>query len=182
MFDSLDCEEVRFNRSYPIHASTEAFDLVEPDPRPINADLDKVGLGLDPRSMPWLWKQMERKFGITHEPGTTRFVYHLAAPGFSEDQMTISRADATEMLRREHEEWRLHWKEGGFFGRNDYENPDTPEKLKNAPIPAFGFWMVPLDALGEIPEEEPRRWDMKRVVDLTEHRPQLGVFRLPRET
>ena len=56
MFDYLDIGEVRFNSSYPITATTKAFDIV-PDPRPIDADLDKVAIGWDPRSMACLWQQ-----------------------------------------------------------------------------------------------------------------------------
>lgn len=182
MFDSLDMAEARFNRSYPIYALTQAFDLIGSDPRPIDTYLDKVGLGLDPRRLARLWKLMERNFGIVHEPGRTSFVYHIAAPASAENREAFSRADAMKMLQREHEGWRLQWEKEGIWGRNGYEDPDTPDKLRSAPITAFGFWILPLEALGEVPEEEPRRWEMKRVVNLVKHRPQLGVFRLPRET
>ncbi|MCJ1319252.1 hypothetical protein MMC15_004588 [Xylographa vitiligo] len=73
MFDYLDIGEVRFNSSYPITATTKAFDIV-PDPRPIDADLDQIAIGWDPRSMACLWQQMERRFGITRKPGTTELM------------------------------------------------------------------------------------------------------------
>lgn len=182
MFDALDMAEVRHNRSFPITANVEAFDLVGTDPRPIEADLDKVALGWDPRSMPCLWQQMERNFEISRKPGTTEFVYHITAALFGGDSVVCSRADAVNLLQREHDGWRSGWGKGSFFEKHGYKDPDTPEKLINAPIPAFGFWVLPLDALGEVPKGEFKditRWDMKMVANLEKHRPQLGVFRLP---
>lgn len=185
MFDSLGMEEVRFNHSYPILASTEAFDIAGPDPRPIDGDLDKVAIGCDPRSMPCLWNQMERNFAITREPGTTEFVYHITTPAFgqhsNQHSAILSRAEAIKTLQREQDAWHSRWEQGGFLARNGYNDPNMPEKLRNAPMPAFGFWILPIDAFGEIPEEEfenIRRWEMKMVVNLKNHWPQLGVFRL----
>ena len=183
MFDSLDMQEVRFNRSYPICAVSEAFDFVGPDPRPIDADLDRVAIGWDPRSVPCLWRQMESRFGITRKSETTEFVYHISGPLFGKHPAIHSRNGAAASLQGEKEAWRSGWEKGGLFARFKYEDPDTLEKLKNAPISAFGFWVLPLDAFGEIPERdfEGIRWESKMVVSLEKHRPQLGVFRLPQE-
>lgn len=179
MFDSLDMQEVVFNRSYPIHSSAEAFEFAGLDPRPIEAYLDKVGLGRDPRSLYWIWRQMELKFDITHDPGKTKFVYHLAAPAWGQDGGAISRNNALLQLQLEERLWRSHWEKNQLWGRTGYDDPDTPESLRKAPIPAFGFWILPYDALGDIPEEAPRHWDNKMVVDLSKHRPQLAISRLP---
>jgi len=62
MFDSLDMAEVRYNQLFPLNSLTEAFDLVETDPRSIDADLDKVSVGWDPRAMLSLWQEMESNF------------------------------------------------------------------------------------------------------------------------
>ena len=180
MFDSLDMKEVRFNRSYPITAATEAFDIV-PDPRPIDADLDKVAIGWDPRSMACLWQQMERRFGITRKPGTIEFVYHITAPLFGGQPMVSSRACAVESLQREKAAWRSNWEKGRLWERSGYRDPDTPDKLEKAPIPVFGFWVLPAHAFGEVPdvpddEFENFRWENKMVVSLENYKLQLGVF------
>ncbi|MCJ1404407.1 hypothetical protein MMC11_007632 [Xylographa trunciseda] len=183
MFDCLDMKEVRFNHSYPITAATEAFDIV-PDPRPIDADLDKVSIGWDPRSMACLWQLMERRFGITRKPGITEFVYHITAPFFGGHPVFSSRAGCVESLRREKVSWRSGWEKGRLWERHGYQDPDTPEKLERALIPVFGFWVLPAHAFGELPDYEFEnidefvdiRWEMKMVVSLEKHKPQLGVF------
>ena len=182
MFQSLNMKEVRFNRSYPINAATEAFDLVETDPRPIDTDLDKVAIGYDPRHMPCLWQQMERRFGITRKQGSTDYRYHIAASLYGWSSMVTSRASAMQALNHESDLWRLNWEKGTFW-ELDYVNPDTPEKLKSVPIPAFGFWILPLGAFGEVPEADFSnvKWRMQTVVSLEKHRLALGVFHLPRE-
>jgi hypothetical protein len=95
----------------------------------------------------------------------------------------VTRADASTYLRREDEFWRSKWAEGGIYQRMAvYTNPDTPEALEKAPMPAVGFWLFPVNAFGDLPELEVPfknfQWEMKMVSDMTKHRPQLGVFRL----
>lgn len=164
---------VHYNRSYPITAAAHAFNLIGADPRPIEPDLDKVSIDRDPRSMPYEWQQMERRFGITRkEPQTTEFVYHFSAGiwGPKTAFHASSRSDAISTIQRERDEWNSR------FGARD-----TPESLKSAPIPAFGFWVFPLDTFGEIPDGycDPDMWERNMIVSLKKHRPQLGVYRLP---
>jgi hypothetical protein len=123
---------------------------------------------------------MERRFGITREPGATEFVFHITAPLYGKHPTTSSRTGAVESLQREKDLWRSNWEKGSLWERSGYQDPDTPERLKRAPIPAFGFWVLPIHAFGEIPDDEFEniRWDNKMVVSLEKHRPQLGVFRL----
>ena len=185
MFSSLELAEVRFNRSIPIDSSTEAFDLVATDPRPIDADLDKVSLGWDPRAMLCLWQQMERNFQIRREGRPVEFQFLITAPthGEAEPMRIISRADAGKFLQFEKDLWRSDWEDGSVYKQWKRVNPDTPEKVKKAPIPVIGFWVFPVDAFGDVPEGdfEDIRWGIKEVVDLTKRRPGLGVFRLPQE-
>ena len=185
MFDSLDMAKVRYNRSFPINGLAEAFDLMETDPRPIDADLDQVSVGWDPRRALCLWCQMERNFQIRRdERRLVEMQLLLTAPTHGTDggKFSISsRPGADEFLQREKKLWRANWDEGAIFKRWGYVDPDTPEKLKSAPIPVVGFWLFPVDAFGGVPEGDydDIRWSMKEVVDLRKHRPQLGVFRLP---
>lgn len=183
MFDSMDMAAVRYVRSFPINSQTEAFDLVETDPRRIDADLDKVSIGRDPRAMLCLWRDMERNFEIRRSGKPVKFQYLITAPTWGQEEgMEIStRADAGRLLRIEKELWLSGWDEDGLFTRWGYINPDTPEKIKMAPIPAVGFWLFPVDAFGDVPEGDfaDIRWSMIEPVNLTQHRPQLGVFRLP---
>ena len=184
MFSSLDMAEVRYNRSFPLNSLTEAFDLVETDPRPIDADLDKISIGWDPRAMLCLWQEMESKFQIRRSQ-PVEFQFLITAPTYGQDEnMKIStRADADKFLQFEERYWRSKWENGGFFESMGYVNPDTPQSVKNAPMPVIGFWLFPVDAFGDVPEGNFKeiRWGMKEVVDLTKHRPQLGVFRLPHD-
>lgn len=182
MFSSLEMAEVRYNRSIPINSLSEAFDLVETDPRPIDADLDKVSVGWDPRAMLCLWQEMERYFQIRRSGKPVNFQFLITAPTYGQDEsIEIStRAEAGKFLRFEKELWRSMWDENSLYTHWGCVNPDTPEKLKTAPIAAVGFWLFPVDAFGDVPKGDfaDVRWSMKQVVNLTKHRPQLGVFRL----
>ena len=67
MCDVLDMAEVRFNRSYPVHALAEELETLDPDPRPIDADLEKLSVGWDPRERLYQWLRMKRSFGVVTE-------------------------------------------------------------------------------------------------------------------
>ena len=182
MFDSLDMAEVRYNRSFPLYSPTEAFDLIETDPRTIDVDLEKVSLGWDPKSLLCLWREMESKFQI-HRSRRAAFHFLVTAPTdwHEEDAKISTHDDAVRFLQLENRRWRSKWEKGGLFERLGCVDPDTPESLRNASMPVIGFWLFPVDAFGEVPEGNFReiRWNMKEVRNLTKHRPQLGVFRLP---
>ncbi|MCJ1246588.1 hypothetical protein MMC30_003797 [Trapelia coarctata] len=184
LFDSLNMGEVGFNRSFPINSPTEAFDLIETDPRPIDADLEKVSIGKDPRSMLCQWQEMESKFQICRSR-PVEFQFLITAPTYGQmENMKIStRADADKFLQFEEGRWHSKFEKGGIYAQFGYENPDTPESLKKAPMPVVGFWLFPVDAFGEVPKGkfEEIRWSLKELADLTKHRPQLGVFLLPHE-
>ena len=113
---------------------------------------------------------MERKFGITHKPSKTRFAYHITTPLGVEDRRVWSRESAVGELRAVYKAWRF------------YEDADEADNLGETPIPAFGFWILPLEALEEISEDAPSYWDNHVVVDLSKHRPKLGVARLLQKT
>ena len=186
MFGCLHMMAAHFNRSIPLRSHTEDFDLVEVDPRPIDGDLEMVSVGRDPRAMLYLWRKMEHAFHISREGRPVEFQFLITAPTHGRvDRVDIhSRADARTFLQFEQDLWRSYWEDGGMFRKWLGAIPETPEQVKQAPIPVIGFWLFPVDAFGEVPEGdfEDIRWGCSyEVRDLRKHRPRLGVFRLPRD-
>ena len=175
---------VHYNRSYPLHSYTESFELEEVDPRPIDSDLERIWVSMDPRSVYFLWRETETTFQIEHSSlYATVFQYLLQARIFNGDieNKIASWADAISALEAEESQWLSGFeKEGVYTKLAGYTNPDTPEGLSKAPMPAIGFWLVPVGALDELPEgkSEDQRWQVTRMVDLRNYRPQLGVFHL----
>ena len=173
---------MHFNRSIPLNSLAESFDLVETDPRPIDADLDKVSIGWEPRAMLCLWQEMESKFQIRRsQPVEFQFLITAPTHGQVESKKISTRADADRFLQFEEGLWRSKFVKGGVYETWGHVNPDTPQSLRKAPMSVVGFWLFPVDAFGDVPKGnfEQIRWGLKEVVDLTKHRPQLGVFRLP---
>ena len=175
-----------------MYSPTEAFDLFETDPRAIDADLEKVSIGWDPRAMLCLWQQMESKFQIRHSWPVEYQVLVTAPPYGQVEQMVITtRADADKFLQFEENLWRSYWEVDVFnFAEifNKDMHPDSPENLKKAQMSVIGFWLFPVEAFGNVPDEHLEnedfkdiRWDMKLVLDLSKHRPQLGTYHLPLE-
>jgi hypothetical protein len=189
MFNSIGMEEVRYNRSYPLNSQTEVFDLLDTDPRPITADLAKVSVGWDPREPLCLWQEMESKFQIRRShPVEYQFLITASSHRHDDDSNVLTRGDAGRFLQYEEAKWNKPWEEGELFQRLGYINPNTPEIIKQASMPVFGFWLFHVDAFGDIPKGQLRigrngraQWEMKMVKDLTKHSPQLGVFRLPHD-
>jgi len=175
---------VHYNRSFPIQSYTESFELNEVDPRPIDADLERIYVNFDPRSIHFLWRDMENAFQIQRPLShITEFRYILQARISDRgiENIICSRADAVAALQMEESRWLSGFEEGGLYSRlGGHANPDTPESLAQAPVSTLGFWTVPAVALGELPEGkyEDQRWSVSRMVDLRQYRPQLGIFHL----
>lgn len=184
--NAFEMSQVHFNRSFPIQSFTEKFVLHEPDPRQIDADLERVYVGHNPHILQFLWRDMVTKFQFVRSPNT-KFEYILQARiqnGTSEIRV-CSRADAVNALRVEDEQrWTPQFDvEGMYYKFGRHANPDTPESLAKAPMPAVGFWSVPAEAFGELPgvsrEKELRPWSAKgHLVDMRQYRPRLGLFQL----
>jgi hypothetical protein len=185
MFSAMNLQEVRYNRSYPLNSETEAFDLCDPDPRPIDTDLNKVSIGWDPRALLCLWREMESKFQTGRlQPVEFQFFITSSSDQYEDVKNISTRTEAVKFLQNEKVGWSSSWEKGEIFQRWGYTNPDTPEVIKNASMPVFGFWLFPVSAFNDVPEgtfQGRGGWDSKMVMDLTKHRPQLGVFRLPYE-
>lgn len=79
MFETMGLREVRYNRSYPLDSDSEAFDFCNPDPRPIDADLDMVSISWDPRALLCVWRKMEQEFDIAYSPLSFGFLSPLQA-------------------------------------------------------------------------------------------------------
>ena len=59
---------------------------------------------------------------------------------------------------------------------------ETPENLRDAVLLVLGIWLLPVAAFGEVSKKEEVqeiKWYSKAQWNLTEHRPQRGVFDLP---
>ena len=188
MFTSLEMQGAHFNHSYPIHSTNEVFQVLDSDPRSIDVDLDRISLGIDPRWMLHQWQEMERRFKIQYEQ-RPEFKYLITAS--THDMQIRTRDDAEHFLKYEEEAWLRWFDEGSFVRKCGIENPETDESRRTAPLSAVGFWLFDLDALGDVPRPLQRlhgtseegwdniMWDIKMMVNLRNHRPRLGVFRLP---
>jgi len=179
----LFAEHIRYNRSFPLYSPTDNFDLLETDPRPIDHDLGLVSLYGDPKMYLWLWKNLEREYSIFRtgqEPLQIRFLLSKA-PGAHPLPDIITCEDAMEYVQQEEKSWRDLFRFGGPL--SGMKNPDKAHGLQNEPISVVGFWLFDVDAFGEMPDLPPpfsrSKWGMKHDFNLTGHRPQLGVFRLP---
>jgi hypothetical protein len=167
---------VNLNHSYPLHAVAEDFDLFAHDPRPIDADLEMTGIDWDPRMNHSWWLAMERRFGIQRGPDQASFqVKHLFTTSErpTRPDGVSNRGGADVMLTREAEEW------DRMFGNGNDTLIDTSNK--DDPVEdVFGFWLFPANAFGEvIADFATASWTCHFIVDMKQHRPQLGAFCLP---
>lgn len=183
MFSSLLHAETRFNRAFPLWSSAASFSTPQQDPRPIAHHLDKVCVGWDPRAVIRAWRVLEAAYEVP--PTAPERMRVLLATAGDDDDGLVSTEGARRFRRREEDAWKGRWAEGGFHDRlwPSITNPDGVESLEFASMHnAVGFWSVPLDAFGDVPEVDydTHRWAMVRVMDLTDFRSQidLGLFEL----
>lgn len=188
MFSSLLHAETRFNRAFPLWSSAASFSAPQQDPRPIAREhLDKVCVGWDPRAAIRAWRVLEAAYEVVPPTAPDKMRVLLAAAAGDDDGGLASTVQGARRFRkREEDAWRGRWAEGGFHDRlwpSVPANPDGDESLEFARMHnAVGFWSVPLDAFGDVPEVEydTHRWPMVRVIDLTGFRSRidLGLFEL----
>ncbi|OHE96472.1 hypothetical protein CORC01_08235 [Colletotrichum orchidophilum] len=196
-----------FNYGVPVFPSFTFFEPPLPDPRDgISRDLQKIGgSGCDPREAPLGWRMLLRDVDLRpedmeKEKGNRNLdVRIMYASG--EEEGIRSRRDAARVLHEEDFRWlELQWWFHGWDlpaggGRGGGDRPagcfstasglqarrpefDGPEVLAAAPRPALGFWLFPVEAFGEVPEEdeEPRGWlKSKWIWDLSSHWPELAL-------
>ncbi|KAK1978901.1 hypothetical protein LZ30DRAFT_783839 [Colletotrichum cereale] len=193
-----------FNYGFPVFPAFTFFDPPLPDPRDVSRDLLNVGGSVpDWRERPLGWRMLLRRLGISPEDVE-------GAPGVDVRVMVASdqegairtRQDAARALHEEDFDWlQLQWwfrgwdsprpggggdRPAGCFATASGLRPrlpelDGPEVLAAAPRPALGFWLFPVDAFGEIPEEgDPAVWiRSKSILDLSSHWPDLALVDVP---
>lgn len=170
---------------YPLGSIIEHFDLLDNDPRLRDTNLTVVPVGRDPRALLCRWQKMEANFGIQRNHDI-EYRYLITAPTVSSHQLgdflpeLSDKGPASRMYRRG-ETWCGLFKEGNVFTRWKSESPDVSVPSKTAPMAAFGFWLFPVGAFGEMPAGDLKDivWDKCSTVDLTKYPPQLGLASLP---
>lgn len=169
------------HRSRPIMGAVPSFRRVGRDPRPIADHLRRVFMGTcDPRQMFALWQKLLRKCGI--EPRTNmecRFVVACGARNI------VDCTSAEDYLQLEDKTWLQGlnaWEQR--LGSNGGVCYESAEQLEQAPQTAIGFWVFPIEAIGEMPPIESSMEAVKgllrpkRVEDLTRYKPELALMDL----
>lgn len=163
-------------RAPPIRGEGPTFQRLGYDQRKdLDQQLQGVYLGqIDPREIVFRWNRLLRTWEIEHEPN--QVAYHLLVPQtLGEKQRTRQAnelAGATKSLA---------------LAGNQHPQPERPGhtmeddmKWAQSRIPAAGFWLFPLEAIGEVGEGE-KLADMDfqpgRVLDMRDHWPELAVFK-----
>lgn len=183
-----------FNRSFPVMATTPAFDILSQDPRLIRDDLAHLYMGPDPRRMACIWQEVLHNWGASPSQIQYRLLLGFKPPGTNN---IFDRKSAMEWLKREDDEWTGQWRlderlENGNWALRYWEFTDRfskcqvgalhekyrNENLEKAVKPAIGFWLFPLEVLGPVPESgvpeaEWTRWP--DLCDATGHWPELAL-------
>jgi hypothetical protein len=125
------------------------------------------------------WNRFKANFGSAEHPITAHYLHCLALKS-----PPASREDFVQYMQREDDGW-AEWTArlsqpiwGERMTKEEYESQRTT-------LPqAAGFWCLPEDAHGELPnvpwgELEETSWEPKTIKDLSKYHPELWVFNLP---
>ncbi len=165
---------VQFNHAMPVKGSTTEFALLPRDPRPVGPELEQVlTAGSDPRAWRLQWQDLLKKWDVCCGKPARERVLFACVPSAE-----IATADhARQFLRQEEADW-LGAQQSGwhyhlvkkFTGK---EPPvETPAQRLNAVRPAVGFWLFPIEALGDLSGYRP---GMKMRFDLSGSWPELAL-------
>lgn len=175
-----DASLFEFQRSYPIATRTAFFQRLQRDPR--NIDLQRVFSGTsDPRNMVFTWQRLLQSWNISHANSVSyKFMLTHAPLGKYESCTNLQVAEG--WIRREHQMWLdVQNQNRGYIKKTKGRFPlEDSEDLQRAVKPAFGFWLFPLDALGQIPKDVAGTsiFRPKRMLDVREHWPELVLMDL----
>lgn len=198
MFASRLHAEARFNRAFPIWSRAASFTVLHEDPRPIAHHLEKVCVGADPRAMIRVWQMLEAAYKPSSPANTTppsrNIRVLLAAVGtknlasYSDVVGLANREEICCFRQREEDAWKDRWRAGGFHDQlwHGTLNPDDEDPVGSLEFAktnnAVGFWSVPLEAFGDVPEVpyDTHFWAMSRVLNLTEFKARIecGLFEI----
>lgn len=165
---------VRFNHSMPIKPRAVLFDPPKSDHRAVASDLELVFTSHgDPRHMFAKWQELSTKWPTPPtKPARQRL---LMANNVFYDETLWDPKRAEDFLIREEKEWiraqHEHWK---IVRWCTGKNPpiEGPEELAKAVRPAIGFWIFPLEVLGDIQQSYPE----KQTFTLSSHWPELALL------
>lgn len=172
-------------RSLPVEGAVPKFQRLASDPRNIEEDLKKVYLGtFEPRKMVIRWKKLLQKYDIKPQPGV-QYRLMTALELRPTYEQIIDQDSALNYLLREDKEWEEEVTKWQLRLPKAKIERETPEFLQGVPKTAIGFWLFPIESLGEMPPdhlslEESLQFvnAAKRVADMTNYRPELGVLDL----
>lgn len=141
----------------------------------LEEQLEEVYLGeIDPREIVFRWRRLMRTWDIEHGP--CQVAYHLVV---SQSPEWKRRTWQTDKLAGDMESLTLT--------RDEHAQPDSGEYTEecsmdraDSRVTAKGFWLFPLEAIGELGEGE-KLADMEfqpgRVFDMKDHWPELALFK-----
>jgi hypothetical protein len=176
-FSNLSNVGVRFIHSMPIITANSSFDVLTPDPRPIQSELRYVATAnADPRNYSSLWHDTLKKWGIVQSHAVKEQVLFGFQPSIYGPQIHDVET-ARSYLLKEDESWlRGQQERSRLVLRHAGKIPvEGLEELAKAVKPAFGFWLFPIEALKE---PEPSRIAGSPVFDLRGHEPKLALAHL----
>ncbi|KAI1324116.1 hypothetical protein F5Y16DRAFT_381930 [Xylariaceae sp. FL0255] len=154
--------EYRLNRAFPINSAVSEFRVLGRDPRPIGADLQHVFINRDPRTMAHAWNLYKHTHFGYQGGSTTQFQVLLT---FDPVNAVHDWETAEELLQAEEDMWSVEAAaHSGDFG--------------SAVSNAFGFWLLPVEAFGPLPESPDNQFEtfMPNYLDLRDHWPELALF------
>jgi hypothetical protein len=177
-------ETVRFNRAYPLWSKTASYSILPVDPRPVSRHLELVECGWDPWRLIRAWRMLEAAYDVL--PTSPERIRIFIATTDSDDCLTIATVSQARRFRQQEEfMWRCNWEKGQLYNKwyPAMSNPDNSEDLEFSKTQnAIGFWSIPLEAFGNVPElpEDFNRWKTSRLCNFTafESQIQLGLFDL----
>lgn len=178
---SLPRAGVHFNHSMPIRGASPRFDLVGRDPRPVGPELKHVvTTSTNPRQMHIWWHELLERWEIRPvRPIKERVLFAHRTDWPSAKGEVWDAQSAHDFLKEEENSWiKSQLSQHGFIRQLAGRVPiEGPNELANATRPAVGFWLFPVEALGDdgeiVVDGTPRR-----MFDLTGHWPELALSRL----
>ncbi|KAI0164579.1 hypothetical protein GGR57DRAFT_204416 [Xylariaceae sp. FL1272] len=190
-----------YHRSRPIVSTLStisSFDRLPRDPRTnIELDLGRVFMGtFNPRRMIYRWRCCLHQWGIQTTETTPEYrllitTYEDRLVSGSRAAQIVDRDSALEQLRSDEKYWIQGTENSAteIVGNGGQVPVESPEEIDQAPKPAIGFWLFPIEALGPIPEpKEPSTADQsvinwnsrtKEFRDMRNHWPELCLTQLP---
>ncbi|TWU71889.1 hypothetical protein ED733_001035 [Metarhizium rileyi] len=173
----------QLHRSRPLLASVSKFERLPQDPRPIEAELTKMCMGVaDPRDQMYRWFRLLEHWQIEYPHYQVDYRYLVTA----NNRRVEDREEAFLFLETERKQWEAC--------RKDYEAQGADcEEDDCETASAYGFWLFPIDAFGPIPEADdkitkigrtfefrgPRVWEFWKGWDVSKRPPELCLQYLP---